>query len=180
MKALQPEKSIKLGVVDHHTVYKLTASDCVIYYIYSDKPLAYIITEKSPDKNGYYPFRQAEKISDISGIATALMQFLKHHNIKLVIRSDEPMTSKGITWISKIIENPRGLHIHNGSNSKINLKQLWREWNQSLDDYQHNGNIAIYIESTNFNKKDYCFEDQTQNTGLFKNPLRYIGDKFLY
>ena len=181
--ALNPSNSTKLGVVDHCTVYKLDANDCYVYYLYdneSNKPLAYIITEKFKT-NGYYPFRQAEKLVNTSGVAMALLQFLRHTGIKLVVRSDEPLTLKGITWLTKIIQNPRGLKIHDGSGKSVNLQELWNEWNASHEDYENAGTVSIFIESKNDpSKLDYCFEDQTNYDGLMRNPLRYIGDKRLY
>lgn len=181
--ALKPTNSTKLGVVDNRTVYKLDASDCYVYYLYDiehDRPLAYIITEKFKIE-GYYPFRQAEKLVDTSGVAMALLQFLRHYGIKLVVRSDEPMTLKGITWLTKIIQNPRGLKIHDGSGKSVNLQELWNEWYASHEDYENTGAISIFIESKNDrSKSNYCFEDQTNYSGLMRNPLRYIGDKELY
>lgn len=181
--ALKPANSIKLGVVDNRTVYKLDASDCYVYYLYDiehDRPLAYIITEKFKIE-GYYPFRQAEKLVDTSGVAMALLQFLRHYGIKLVVRSDEPMTLKGIMWLTKIIQNPRGLKIHDGSGKSVNLQELWNEWYASHEDYENTGAISIFIESKNDrSKSNYCFEDQTNYSGLMRNPLRYIGDKELY
>lgn len=183
IRLLMPENSTKLGVVDHHTVYKLDAADCTIYYLYNEtnsEPIAYLITEKFTD-NGYHPFRQMEKLKDITGAAAALLQFLQHKNIRLVIRSNEPLTFQGITWISNMIKNPRGLNIHDGDGHPINLRNLWNEWSKSHEDYKYKGNISIYVESTQQNSEpSYCFEDQSAHQGLLKNPLRFIGDVELY
>ena len=124
IQSLIPKNSKKLGVVDHRTVYRLNANDCFVYYLYDDDkntPLAYIITEKNSN-SGYYPFRQAEKCVDTPGVAMALLQFLRHSGIKLMVRVNEPLTLKGITWLSKMIETPRGLKIHDGSGKKWQLQ----------------------------------------------------------
>ena len=182
IQSLIPKNSKKLGVVDHRTVYLLNADDCFVYYLYDDDkntPLAYIITEKNANR-GYYLFRQAEKCVDTPGVAMALLQFLRHCGIKLMVRVNEPLTLKGITWLSKMIETPRGLKIHDGSGKSIDLKELWDEWHKSREDYEHTGKMSVYIESFETKtKSDYCFEDQTDYSGLLKHPLRYIGDSDL-
>lgn len=177
---LLPENAIELGVVDHIPVFKLEAADCFVYFLHqNNQPLAYLITEKIPDTHGFFPFRQAEKLVSLSGVATALVHFLHYKNIKLVIRSDEPLTHSGIKWVTNIIKNPQGLIIHDGTGRKINPAEISKEWVQSLDDAQFAGRTNIFIESYT-NEKIWFFEDQSQKTGLLKNPYRFLGNHSIY
>jgi len=178
LSALNPKIDNKIGIVDHHPVHIKDGGNCIIYYLIDDKSniQCYIIVEKNKS-NGYNVFRQAEKVDkNKKGTMTALVQFLVSNNIKLLIKNSEPMTMDGLEWVIGLINNPRGLNIHDDNNKKITPQELDDEWTYSLNNPGQIGKINIYIESKNMNQSclDYCFEDQTQIIGLFKNPHRFI------
>lgn len=179
---LKPTIDTNVGIVDHHPVYIKDGGNCIVFYItnQNNEIQGYILVEKNK-LNNYYVFRQAEKVSSTHGIMMALIQFLTTNNVKLVIRNDEPMTINGLKWISGIINNPRGLNVHDGNNNPVNLKTLHDEWSDSLDNPGKIGKISIYIESfsNDITKKHYCFEDQRKLKGLLKNHLRFVGDEVL-
>jgi hypothetical protein len=178
LSELNPKIDNKIGIVDHHPVHIKDGGNCIIYYLIDDKSniQCYIIVEKNKS-NGYNVFRQAEKVDkNKKGTMTALVQFLVSNNIKLLIKNSEPMTMDGLEWVIGLINNPRGLNIHDDNNKKITPQELDDEWTYSLNNPGQIGKINIYIESKNMNQSclDYCFEDQTQIIGLFKNPHRFI------
>jgi hypothetical protein len=179
--ALNPTVDTNVGIVDHHPVYVKDGGNCIVFYLTDQKNVihCYILVEKNK-ANGYYVLRQVEKISDTPGIMMALIQYLVVNDVKLIIKDNEPITHYGLKWITNLINNPRGLNIHDGSNRSIDPGLLDQEWVASLHNPGHTGKISIYIESKNIiTNKYYCFEDQRNSGWILRNHLLFIGDKQL-
>jgi hypothetical protein len=179
VKALNPSTDNNIGVIDHHPVYIMDGGNCIVIYIANsvNQIQSYAIVEKKLN-DGYYVLRQLENVAKKSGIIMALLQFLASENIKLIIRHDEPMTQHGLKWIIKLINDPQGLDIHDGSGNPIPVSDLVDEWNNSRLDPSYQGKISIVIESrqNDLLKSQYFFEDQRTSSGLRKNNHRFIGN----
>jgi hypothetical protein len=167
----------KLGIVDHHSVYMLDGGNCFVYYLIDsiNTIQCYLVTEKN-EQNSYTVLRQVENVSGKKGTLLGLLHLLVSKNIKFVIKSDEPITRKGLKWITNLINSSQGLNMHDVNGNKLNTEELNKEWLHSLENPDYDGHTSIFIESKiiNLPHNQYWFEDQTNITGLLKNQHRFI------
>lgn len=172
---LHPDNATRVATVDHHPVFRQELQNGTAYFIYTDKLLCYVLLGDKRDD--FSIFKQLEKFTNISGIATALIICItKKLGIKLMIADsgqDSLLTHSGLNWLIKSIKNPRGLVITDQKGKTPDVKELYSEWGNSRTEHT-SGKTSIYIESKDGATYDGLFEDESHL--IIKTMYRYIGD----
>jgi hypothetical protein len=171
---LTPEYGTVLGIVDNAEVYLAEFNDVNVYFLYTDSLLIYCITGKNIE-DGFTVLKQLERINGPKGSGTALIYFLIHKlNLKFMIPKHDRLTYSGMSWLtSSIVRGGNILKFKTQDGSKPDPRQLWKEWEDSKNDYAL-GVTAIIIESKPGYIDARLFEDHSKS--IIQPSYRFMGD----
>lgn len=178
--------AIIFDTIDGSDIYVARDQKYTYFYILSDKDrnklAAYVVSENQ-DISGFNPLVRIENIAKRKGLITTIIVSILSKGFRLIVTQKEPLTSDGLFWIEKLIQNGnRGISIKDENGNTPNIEELEKEWNENKiavrTGEEEKGNIALYIENRSINRKklDEDLEQWRDNDLLLKPFLRYYSD----
>lgn len=112
------------GQIDGHDVITANQGNQTVYFIISDdkKISAFLGFENNYLKN-------IKNFTKMPGVVRALLGYLVHIKRKNIeIAPKEPLTLDGLSWLTYLIQHPRGLKITDQKGDPIDTESLSSEW----------------------------------------------------
>ena len=144
----------------------------------AEKILAYMVIQEV--STNVMRLRQIENVSNIPGAIVSIIYFLsKKLNFKVIVDKTEPLTSKGLDWVVKIMANNRNMFIITDlDGNPPDIDTIKKEWEDSRADASHVGEYGIIIESTALpNGNTQMFEDTSAT--ILKTAYQLMHNRLL-
>jgi hypothetical protein len=164
-------KAKQVGVIDGTNIWFISDSVVEIYFFMRDSKITAYVAVSTGVQLGYRQLLRLENISAIKGSITALIAWLiSKLNYKLQLARDEPLTTSGLQWITRlIVSGGRGFKITDQTGQLPDVKKLHTEWEYSRQNYV-SGPTNIYIENRNIYLKIIS------EISMLSPCMKFIGD----
>lgn len=163
--SIDPNKLIKsgkvVGNIEGNDVVMLSKGNQTIYMLkVDDNATAFVGFEGENLKN-------IKNFTQTPGVIRALIGFLVHKKkMKIKISPTEPLTNEGLRWISRLLNDPRGLKIKDHSGNDIDFAQLNQEWQLAKKTGTPSETIITISENTHFGNKLRENEEKRKSDSL--------------
>jgi hypothetical protein len=149
---IDPDKLLKsgktVGNIEGNDVVMLSKGNQTVYMLKVDNTATAFIGFEGENLKNIKNFTQTP------GVIRALIGFLVHKkNMKIKISPNEPLTNEGLKWISRLINDPRGLKIKDQAGNDIDITQLNHEWQLAKKSGTAGKTQITISENTQFGNK---------------------------
>jgi len=164
-------KAKQVGVIDGTKIWFIGDSVVEIYFFMRDNRITAYVAVSTSLQSGYRRLLRLENISAIKGSITALIAWLiSKLNYKLQLAMDEPLTTTGLQWITRlIVSGGRGFKITDQTGQLPDVKKLHAEWEYARQNYV-SGPTQIFIENRNIHLKIIS------EKSMLSPCMKFIGD----